>query len=55
MKAKKLVYGVGINDADYVVQKNETIMVNGGAKAEACLGVPLPPSMEVYAYALLLF
>jgi len=32
MKAKKLVYGVGINDADYVVQKNETIMVNGVRK-----------------------
>lgn len=25
MKSKKLVYGVGINDADYVVQKHETI------------------------------
>lgn len=25
MKPKKLVYGVGINDADYVTQKNETI------------------------------
>lgn len=25
MKPKKLVYGVGINDADYVVQKHETI------------------------------
>ena len=25
MKSKKLVYGVGINDADYVVEKSETI------------------------------
>ena len=33
MKAKKLVYGVGINDADYVVQKKETIgYVNGKIK-----------------------
>ena len=37
MKAKvaapKLVYGVGINDADYVVQKYETIVyVNGKRK-----------------------
>ena len=28
----KLVYGVGINDADYVTQKNETIEVNGRRK-----------------------
>ena len=28
----KLVYGVGINDADYVVQKKETIEVNGVRK-----------------------
>ena len=28
----KLVYGVGINDADYVVQKWETIEVNGSRK-----------------------
>lgn len=32
MKVKKLVYGVGINDADYVVQKWETIIVNGKQK-----------------------
>jgi len=33
MKAKKLVYGVGINDADYVVKKMETIgYVNGKQK-----------------------
>ena len=33
MKPKKLVYGVGINDADYVVQKNETIgYINGKQK-----------------------
>ena len=32
MKAKKLVYGVGINDADYVVQKWETIEVKGVRK-----------------------
>lgn len=32
-KAKKLVYGVGINDADYVVRKMETIgYVNGKRK-----------------------
>jgi len=32
MKANKLVYGVGINDADYVVQKKGTIEVNGVRK-----------------------
>ena len=32
MKAKKLVCGVGINDADYVVKKMETIEVNGVRK-----------------------
>jgi len=32
MKTKKLVYGVGINDADYVVVKMETIEVNGVRK-----------------------
>ena len=32
MKSKKLVYGVGINDADYVVEKYETIEVNGKQK-----------------------
>lgn len=32
MKAKKLVYGFGINDADYVVKKWETIEVNGVRK-----------------------
>ena len=32
MKAKKLVYGVGINDADYVTRKMETIEVNGVRK-----------------------
>ena len=33
MKSKKLVYGVGINDADYVTQKMETIgYVNGKRK-----------------------
>lgn len=25
MKTRKLLYGVGINDADYVVQRKETI------------------------------
>lgn len=29
---QKLVYGIGINDADYVVQRNETIIVNGKRK-----------------------
>lgn len=32
MKTKKLVYGVGINDAAYVVQKNEINKVNGVRK-----------------------
>ena len=32
LDALKLVYGVGINDADYVVQKKETIEVNGKIK-----------------------
>jgi len=32
MKAKKLLYGFGINDADYAVQKVETIRVNGVRK-----------------------
>ena len=32
MKAKKLVFGVGLNDADYVVQKNITVEVNGVRK-----------------------
>ena len=32
MKTKKLVYGVGINDADYVTQKMDTFYVNGVRK-----------------------
>ena len=32
MKANKLVYGVGINDADYVVKNFESIEVNGKRK-----------------------
>lgn len=32
MKPKKLVCGVGINDAEYVVQRKETIVVNGKKK-----------------------
>ena len=32
MKTKKLVYGVGINDADYAVTEYETIEVNGKIK-----------------------
>ena len=32
LASTKLVYGVGINDADYVVQKFETIEVNGVRK-----------------------
>lgn len=32
MKVRKLVCGVGINDADYVIQKWETIVVNGKQK-----------------------
>ena len=34
MKPKKLVYGVGTNDAGYVVQKWETIVVDGKRKQE---------------------
>ena len=30
MKAKRLVYGIGLNDADYVVNKKETIGYVGG-------------------------
>ena len=32
LNAPRLVYGVGINDADYVVEKRETIIVNGVRK-----------------------
>lgn len=32
LDTQKLVYGVGINDADYVVQRKETIEVNGVRK-----------------------
>ena len=32
MKIRKLMYGVGINDADYAVTKYETIIVNGKRK-----------------------
>lgn len=32
MKPKKLVYGVGTNNADYVVEKKETVEVNGVQK-----------------------
>jgi len=32
MAAKKLVYGVGINDADYVVEQKRTIIINGVKK-----------------------
>lgn len=32
MKSRKLVFGVGINDADYVVERKETIEVNGKRK-----------------------
>ena len=32
MKPKKLVFGVGINDADYVVQRKETIGYVGGKR-----------------------
>lgn len=34
MKPKKLVYGVGINDADYAVQKFETIGYVGGKRKQ---------------------
>lgn len=32
MNVRKLVYGAGVNDADYVVQRDETIIVNGKHK-----------------------
>ena len=32
LEAPRLVFGVGINDADYVVQRNEVIEVNGRRK-----------------------
>ena len=32
MKPKKLVFGVGVNDADYAVTKRETIIVDGRQK-----------------------
>ena len=42
MKPKKMVCGIGLNDADYVTQKLETIgYVDGKKKAEEGLGVPL--------------
>ena len=31
-KNKKLVFGIGVNDADYIVEKRETIEVNGVRK-----------------------
>lgn len=34
MKPKKLVYGVGINDADYAVQERETISYVGGKRKQ---------------------
>ena len=34
MKPKKTVYGVGINDADYVVKKLETIGYIGGKRKQ---------------------
>lgn len=41
MKTKKLVYGVGINDADYVTQKMETISyVNGKQKQKLVWACP---------------
>lgn len=40
MKHKKLTYGVGINDADYVVMKHETIgYVDGKQKRKKVWGV----------------
>lgn len=41
MKTKKLVYGVAINDADYVVKKNETVgYVNGKRKMKQSWACP---------------
>lgn len=39
-KNKKLVYGVGINDADYAVQKYETIEANGARKQKIIFRCP---------------
>ena len=40
MKEKKLVYGVGINDADYVVQKSESWQENGKQKRKLIWACP---------------
>lgn len=40
MKAKKLVCGVGINDADYLVKKWETINTNGKRKRKLIWSCP---------------
>ena len=39
MKPKKTVYGVGINDADYVVKKRETIGYIGGKRKQKLVWV----------------
>jgi len=39
IKAKKLVYGVGINDADYVVSKYETIGYDNGKQKQKLVWV----------------
>ena len=38
--SKKLVYGIGINDADYAVTEWETIEVNGKRKKKLVWGCP---------------
>jgi len=56
LDTQKLVHGVGINDADYVTQKWETIeYVNGKQKKKLVWGVPLLQSLEEHATALLLY
>lgn len=40
MKTKKLIYGVATNDADYVVTKCETIIVNGKKKLKVVWRCP---------------
>lgn len=40
MKPRKLVYGVGINDADYFVVRFETIVVNGKQKRKLAWACP---------------
>lgn len=46
MKTKKLVHGVGINDANYAIEKKETIEVNGKKKQKRVWFCPYYRSWE---------